>query len=51
MKAIIIIGVIIMVIGFIGLAERLCEIEAHQRVIESMLDELRNRLCNIGGKN
>lgn len=43
MKAIIIIGIIIMVSGFIGLADRLCEIEAHQRVIESMLDDIKNK--------
>lgn len=39
MKALIIIGIIIMVIGFMSLADRLREVEAHQRVIESMLDD------------
>lgn len=43
MKALIIIGIIIMVIGFMSLADRLREVEAHQRVIESMLDDIKKK--------
>jgi len=52
MKAIIIIGIIMIVGGFIAISERLAEIEAHQRVIESMLDDLNKKLWpNIGKRN
>lgn len=43
MKALIIIGIIIIVIGFMSLADRLREVEAHQRVIESMLDDIKKK--------
>jgi len=43
MKALIIIGIIIVVGGFIAISERLAEIEANQRVIKAMLDDLRQK--------
>lgn len=43
MKAIVIIGIIIVVCGLISVCDRLTEIIAHQRVIESKLDDIKKK--------
>lgn len=41
MKLFIIIAIVVIVGGIVSISERLTEIEAHQRVIESMLKDLK----------
>lgn len=43
MKGLIIIGIVIVVGGLISVCDRLREIIAHQRVIESMLDDIKKK--------
>lgn len=43
MEGLIIIGIVIVAGGLISVCDRLREIIAHQRVIESMLDDLKKK--------
>lgn len=43
MKVLIIVAIVVIFVCLIGISDRITEIEAHQRVIESMLDDLKKK--------